>query len=150
MAATRKSQYQKLLADGVPEEEARSQVYGEGDMVADDAADDQAAEDMAAAAKKVDPKAATKGDLASPGFARLTDHGKLHFDRLVLRPGEVVAGGVEVAPLDDPDRHIELYAGDTVPQGAAGYLPTNYLVTRDRQMAAARAAEAAAGNPQPE
>lgn len=60
MAATRKSQYQKLLADGVPEEEARSQVYGTDDMAADDAADlqaNQTAEPQASAGAPTDDAA---------------------------------------------------------------------------------------------
>lgn len=97
-----------------------------------------------------DPKAPTKADLASPGYARLSAHGKLHFARLILRPGEVAPHGIEVAPLNNPDRHIELREGQVVPRGAAGYLPTNYLDTRPHQTRLIRAAEAAAGNPQPE
>lgn len=211
MAATRKSQYQALLNEGVPEDEARQRVYGNDDPAVDDAADlqaEQTAEPQASAGEPAgsiaqdtrplrdelptndepdipltagaeesfaqtavvqpvvppaprvveaprlpDPVEApmlrrrvTKDDLDSPGFQLLIGGAKENFETMVLRPGDRVAGGVEVIGLHNINDRIELRPGAVVPEGDTGYVPTNYIMDHQRQRMIHDQAERAVGN----
>jgi len=88
----------------------------------------------------------TQEDINSPGFQLLVSGAKENFETMVLRPGDRVAGGVEVIGLNNINDRIELRPGAVVPDEDTGYVPTNYIMDHQRQRMIHDQAERAVGN----
>jgi hypothetical protein len=88
----------------------------------------------------------TTDDINSPGYQLLIGGAKENFDAMVMRPGDRVAGGVEVIGLHNINERIELRPGAVVPEGDTGYVPTNYIMDHQRQRMIHDQAEAQVGN----
>jgi hypothetical protein len=76
-----------------------------------------------------------QADLDSVGFKALVQQAQMAVDSMILRPGDQVAGAVDVYPCDDVSdgARITLLPGAIVPDEARAFFPANYMSDTKRR-----------------
>ena len=76
----------------------------------------------------------TQDDLNSVAYQCLNSSAQMNAESMILRPGDRVAGAVDVFPINnvDDDARISLMPGAAVPEDAPGFFPAHYMVESKR------------------